>query len=559
MKYLSIIALIGSTLLTCSRSYTVQQDLLALQNDEVLGNDRGFLWTEADTYIKTAPLFDLYFVNGNSIRLDSTYKIKVSKKGNYIYIEDRDKQFRALIGTDQFNFRIDDGRSNKSIHEVRDTIIETGDINLYASMWYDLDGNGGNEKLIKQQIFDGTWERMWSNLITNYSSRYKADNVFAYLHNYYIGSGYNYLATVSEANRIKSFFENLPPDDDRKQFFTHFVEQFKNSIEYSQAQTDQVSVGYGELCDSLLDVPSVSIGQFINDKDNSFKVLLLNEDHGTGNQRLAALEIVKVLQSEGKLYVGLEALNPFIDYYDYSFPIQDFGLYLSDPEYGNFIRYLLSNTNIELVAYEAQEMCPSNIDCLNFREQQQQDNIMKAFPHLKIDGARLFVYGGTGHIGLTSSDTTKWKPLGMRLSKIFGVENIVSVDQLKYKSLGNYMPNRDSKKCDLVDGPLTLIESPSPYVTHHLVGTPKGNEYQQTSVSSDFIPVNLFDKYKYNSLQVFYENEFDSVNFRAIPVVNRVVEGVPNYLQFALQPGQYICVYSNEFRNLIYMKKFVVE
>jgi hypothetical protein len=282
------------------------------------------------------------------------------------------------------------------------------------------------------------------------------------------------------------------------------------------------------------------------------------------------------LWHQGFRYIGLEALANFNDknISQGRFPLQKLGSYTSEPSMANLIR-TASNLGFTVFPYEYNSPSDSTdrIPKRNHREKSQALNIIKILE--KDPGAKIIIHAGHDHIQKLSANKKSF--MMANYFKLLTKINPLCIEQAtmnesfeekmeypeyrqimkKYKSLNSIVLKQDDKywvqsdKQDYHDicvfHPRTIYENSYPSWLLHSTGT------KQYDLNIDSIDL------KNTIMQVFIKKEFDQDYPNITPLINRITNERQTLFALYLNPGDYVVLFLDRYRNMLFKKTFKIE
>ena len=159
---------------------------------------------------------------------------------------------------------------------------------------------------------------------------------------------------------------------------------------------------------------TVNALQQIGKVSQEHNIIMLNESHLNPYCRVFASSLLDTLYKNGFKYLFVETLSGADSLLnERKYPIQQSGIYTSEPMFGNFIRKALS-LGFKVLPYECQEGCGTKEE----REERQANNIVDYFLNRNIKNEKIFVYAGHGHIYKKSG---QYRTMAQYFQKISGI------------------------------------------------------------------------------------------------------------------------------------------
>ncbi|MBP6584661.1 MAG: hypothetical protein KA215_03245 [Flavobacterium sp.] len=206
---------------------------------------------------------------------------------------------------------------------------------------------------------------------------------------------------INGINNKTQILNSFPPDLYYQIMATNFsyVSDYKNSLIYWDKQEEEkkqdVSTDDLKIIDSIKLVDAL---MYIDNISKTQKVIMFNEAHHNGRNRLLISNLLENLKKNGYNYLALEALN-YLDEEALNkrkFANQNSGTYISDPLFNNMVNSALL-LNYKVVAYESRESCNDNsLECRQKREIEQAKNLAEILK--KDPSAKIIVLAGYDHI-----------------------------------------------------------------------------------------------------------------------------------------------------------------
>lgn len=161
---------------------------------------------------------------------------------------------------------------------------------------------------------------------------------------------------------------------------------------------------------------------YIIDQAKERQLTLINEAHHVPLHRRFTASLLEEFYEAGYRYFAVETISHgrVNDLNDRKYPLQNNGVYLPEPQYGDLIRKALA-IGYEIIAYEA-----SYGENYSERDSIQAVNILSVLE--KDTQAKILVHGGYAHIYEGSNDD--WIKMGEYIQKLSGIDPL-TIDQTK--------------------------------------------------------------------------------------------------------------------------------
>lgn len=177
-------------------------------------------------------------------------------------------------------------------------------------------------------------------------------------------------------------------------------------------------------------VRSVEAVPYIVNRSIQHRIVVVNERHHAGSDRLLTLEMLSPLFAQGYRYLTVETylFNDGIN--ERGYPVTDQGYYSNDVVYAQMLRSA-SELGFKIVGYEIEndQMAPNDpenpVDRQAERDRVQAENIIDRI--LKNDpDAKLLVHCGYSHV--REIKTSSWSPMAYFLKELTGIDPL-TIDQ----------------------------------------------------------------------------------------------------------------------------------
>lgn len=204
-------------------------------------------------------------------------------------------------------------------------------------------------------------------------------------------SNYNYLTPVKLLEKYAAEMDTIPHLKQSypyaQSLFYSFSGNVARSREVYQREGFNREKQFIDITQNIIALPAVTkIGE-ISRKE---QVIMLNEHHLNPYCRVFASSLLDTLYQNGYRHLFVEAFYGDSLFHYRKYPIQQNGIYLADPMFGNFIRHALT-LGFEVLPYESN----GNGD----REKVQAENIINYFSAKGgLKDQKILVYAGHGHI-----------------------------------------------------------------------------------------------------------------------------------------------------------------
>ena len=210
---------------------------------------------------------------------------------------------------------------------------------------------------------------------------------------------------------------------------THFATQFSFVPDFDRLKRrdeleklERPAINYTNL---FRNYTEFSAAKYIVTESDKYSLLVLNESHLHPTHRRFALSLLRGLYKNGYRYLGAETLNKNIDFTQANSPATNWGYYVAEPTYAQFLREAIA-LGFTLFAYEAN----AGIDGID-REIEQAQNI-HSFMKNHTEG-KVFIYCGFGHNN--EEEMEGWgKVMAGRLKDLTGVDPL-TVNQTYFNDI----------------------------------------------------------------------------------------------------------------------------
>lgn len=274
------------------------------------------------------------------------------------------------------------------------------------------------------------------------------------------------------------------------------------------------------------------------------QIVMLNEAHHVSYHRVFALELARALKNLGYSHIAVEAISDADSLNESGYPTTLTGYYISDPEFGFFLREA-HKLGYRFIGYESNK---------ENREQGQADNLKNFIKNNP--NAKIFIYAGYSHIRERSpQNKTRW--MAERLKIDTGIDPL-TIDQVGgtprfhsslqdpiYKLAQSLNSDtsvviEDQNKNWVVS---SRYQNTVDLTVFHSISTIKDDQTKWFSTSSKRLPYDVeINKSTVNypfTINAFNSDEWHNHGIEAIPIESKFIAKATEPIRLQLPRGSY--------------------